>query len=211
MDNNMNTGGNNMGTVDTGTAGVLALLADTARAGRGYGGWGGEGGYGGYGMFASPGANAVRMNRNNDRIGFTYDALSQQAEEGRRIAQNQNLTNAVTDGFSRICERINNESSSIRDIVFQQELRNGDRLRDLQKEMNDNARVAAQCCCDLKLQACEDKAQIIAEIKAVETRTVERDLNRAERRLETQTILTQCGCGCQGGVRPCPPPFPPQG
>lgn len=208
----MNTGGNNMGNIGADTAGIFALLADTARAGRGWGGgWGGEGGYPGYGVFASPGANAVRLNRNNDAIRSLSDRNADQSEETRRLIQSQNTNANISDGFNRICERINTEATANRDLIFQQELRNGDRLRDLQKEMNDNARIAAQCCCDLKLQACEDKAQIIAEVKAVETRAVERDLNRAERRLETQTILTQCGCGCQGGVRPCPPPFPPQG
>lgn len=208
MDNNVNMGGSNMGSVDTGTAGVLALLADTARAGRGWGGWGGEGGAG-YGMFASPGANAVRINRNNDRLGFTYDALSQQAEESRRIAQNQNLTDTVNGGFQRICERLNTDATATRDLIFQQELRNGDRLRDLQSEMNENARVAAQCCCDLKLQQCEDKSELLARMEAISKEGILRDLNRAERELQTQTILSSCGCGCGGGVRPCPPPFPP--
>jgi len=201
--NNMNGGDDMSGNIGTGDAGVLALLADTARAGRGYG-WGGEG-YGGGAPFASLGSNAVRINRNADFSRLGLDRISDQNEENRRILQEQNIAQANQNGFNRVCDNFEDLGSRIDDKFFQSELRQTDRLASLQREMNENARIAAQCCCDLKLQACEDKAELKAEILAVETRGVQRDLDRAERELQTQKILTTCGCGCGGGVRPCPP------
>lgn len=195
--NNGNGGGLNFGD-----AGVLALLADTNRAGRGGYGWGGEGGYGGgYGNIA----NAVRLDRNAQEagkdedctrtlFGQAFDSIQGAFENGTR--QNQ---------FNRLCDRIGDVDLRNTDNQFRAELRTNDRLLALQAEMNNNARVAAQCCCDLKLQACNDKSELMAEIKAVESRGVLRDLDRAERQLQTQTIISTCGCGCGGGVRPCPP------
>jgi hypothetical protein len=124
-------------------AATLALLADTNRAGRGGGVWGGGFGEGlgyGYGAFAGPTANAVRINRNADlnreQVRNTQFLLDQ-AEESRQ--------------FSNICQRMGD-----------QEVRQSDRLRDLEREINQNARVAADCCCDiqkeiLKTQALNDK------------------------------------------------------
>lgn len=196
MDTNANTG------FSASDAVLWGAMNNMGRGGYGGGGaWGSGYGYGGFAPFAGPASNAVRINRNaevnREQNRCTQFALDQ-AEESRR--------------FSDLTRQISNS-----------ELRNGDRLRDLERELNANARTAADCCCEtqkeilrlegnnnarfaaLEKQACEDKAQILAAIQATETRALERDLNRAERREQTQTILSTCGCGCGGGVRPCPP------
>lgn len=195
------------GSINTGSAGTLALLADTARAGRGY--WGGEGSYGGYGPYASPSANAVRANRNFDQQKFVYDALSQQAEETRRILQSQNASGQVADGFNRLCDRLNQVDGRSNDQFFQSELRQTDRLAAMTAQMNDFRAEAAKCCCDTNLRIAEVEARLASRMEQLDKENVLRELNRAERKLETQTILSSCGCGCGGGVRPCPPPFPP--
>lgn len=209
-----NTMTNSGGNLDPYTAGTLALLTDTARAGRGgfgYGGYGEGGGYYG-GPFATPSANAVRINRNAEFTKLGLDRVSDQNEENRRLLQEQNTSNQMTNGFMRIGDRL-----------VDQEFRNGDRLRDLEREINQNARTAADCCCEtqkeiLRLDAsnnlkfaelgkdiCNVEARLTSEIKAIESRTIQRDLDRAERRINQLEIYRECGCGCAGGVNPCPP------
>lgn len=172
--------------MDNGNFGTQDILT-----GRGLG-LGGFGGYNYGGQFASPSSNAVRINRNaavaeaNDRctketLGAGLDRISAQNQEGR----------------------LNAAFESIRTGQFNAELRNGDRLRDIEREITQNARVAADCCCDLKLQGCEDKAQILAAISASEGRNIERSLNAAN--AELTALKTQVACGCVTGCStPCP-------
>jgi len=171
---------------------VGSLLAGNAGGyGGGYGAWGGGGA--GFAPFASPGSNAVRINRNNEVtvgqaectrevLGRDIDRISDQAEEGRRSAQFTSILKAIADS----------------------EFRSLDRQRDIEREINANARAAAECCCDLKLQACQDKSEILTAIAdskatalAVESRAVERALNNAN--AELTALKTQIACGC------CPP------
>jgi hypothetical protein len=174
----------------------------------------GLGGFGGYnygGQFADMSSNAVRLNRNEgvtrdaakctqDTLTATLSRISDQAEEGRRSAQNTAVLTAITNSEFRTSDRL----TAIVDGQFQAELRQGDRLRDIEREMAANARVAADCCCALKLQSCEDKAQILAAIAAsnatvlaAESRGIERNLNNAN--AELTALRTQIACGC------CPP------
>lgn len=139
-------------------------------------------GYGyGYGSssFANPAANAVRIESGARENAAAFENL---------LDQNQF---AITNrSISESCNRL-------MDAQVNGEFRMGDRLRDIEREMNANAREAAKCCCDIKLQAANDKAEILAEIKATESRTVTRDLDRAER--ELTALKTQIACGCCGG------------
>ena len=125
---------NGSGMVDTNSL----LLARGVGGGYGMGGFGGSYG-GGMGSFASPSANAVRINKTDQNVenqadctrmamGLGMDRISDQAEEGRRSAQ----------------------FTSLKDSQFQAELRNSDRLRDIEREINTNARAADKCCCDVQ-------------------------------------------------------------
>jgi len=179
--------------MDNGFSASDAVL--TSAMSGGFGGYGGGGGWGnrGYGSpFADMGSNAVRVNRNlavgeaNDRctkevLGAGMDRISDQAEETRRSAQFESLREGQTN----------------------MEIRTSDRLRDIEREMNANARKADECCCDLKLQSCQDKADILAAIAdskatalAVESRAVERSLNAANAELTALKTQIACGCNC---------------
>lgn len=169
---------------------VGSLLAGNRGGGYGGGAWGG--GY--YGRpFADDGTNAVRINRNGQFI-------ENQADYTR---------DSINSGIDRVANAFENaerarQFSDIRDGQFRLELRTNDRLLALQAEMNANARTAADCCCEVKLNQCKDTAALMAEIKAVESRSTLRDLDRAER--ELTALKTQVACGCvQGCSTPCPP------
>lgn len=161
--------------------------------GVGYGGYGGVwgGGYGGYGPFASPSANAIRLDRN-------AQATEDQADCTRAVLGlgldniNSNFENATRQ----------REFSDLREGQFRAELRTNDRLRDLEREINANARVAADCCCDLKVQAANDKAEILSKMEALSKEGIARDLDRAER--QVIALQTQIACGCTTGCsKPC--------
>ena len=153
-------------------------------------------GYGqgaGYGQFASPSANAIRVNRNEgvirDTSKCTQDTLS------------ANLDRISAQNFEG---RFNSAITSLRDSQFQGELRTSDKLCAITAQINADARAAAECCCAVKLQACEDKSQILAAIAAsnatalaVESRNVERSLNASNAELTALKVQVACGC--------CPP------
>lgn len=156
--------------------------------GAGYGFGGGQGMYPGNSMLAA-GAHAdgtalkTAVDCNASSSAAALDRISAQNEETRRI----------------------NSFDSIRDGMFQSELRNGDRLRDVERLMVDGQKEAAKCCCDLSkevaetksallLQSCEDKSEILAAIAGSESRAVERSLNAAN--AELTALKTQIACGC---------------
>ena len=186
------------GNINAATTGTYALMMDTLRAGRG--GYGGEGAYGG--QFAGPSANAVRINRNMDITRLGIDRISDQNEENRRGQSEARVMDNITDGHNRICESVHTAEVANRDMIFQQELRNSDRLAALQAEMNANARQADKCCCDIQLNQCKDTAAIMARMEALSKESVSRDLDRAER--ELIALKTQVACGCTTGCStPC--------
>lgn len=180
--------------IGTDTAATLALLADTRRSGNmGYGG-GEGGGYGG--PFSSMTSNAVRINRNNElnrsynrcteeKIGANLDRISAQNLEGR----------------------INALGTSIKDGQFQAELRSCEKLSAIEREMTANARAAAACCCDTKvqiadtkasllLQSCNDKGEILAAIASSDSRAIERDRNDLSNELTALKTQVACNCHC---------------
>lgn len=177
-----NMGENNMAdTIDTGSL----LLA------RGFGGYGAFGGYGGHGNFAGPSANAVRINRNADLFKLGLDRVAEENEETRRVLGEARVMDNITGGHARITDRI-----------IDAEFRTSDRMRDIEREISTNARTAAECCCDLKLQAANDKSEILSRMEALSKENVSRDLDRAER--EIIALRTQIACGCVSGCStPC--------
>ena len=195
--------------MDTGFSTSDAILTQAMSNGNrgGNSNWG-NGGCGA--PFADPASNAVRINRNadvaeaNDRctkevLSAGMNRIADQAEEGRRQAQNTVLVDTLVNSEFRTSDRI----AGLKDGQFAGELRTGDRLRDLEREASANAKIAADCCCDLKLQSCEDKAQILAAIAAqtavtlaVESRGIERNLNAVNAELTSLKTQIACGCNC---------------
>lgn len=180
--------------------------------------------------YADPASNAVRVNRNE---GVTRDAhkctqdtltahlarISDQAEEGRRSAQFTALVDASTNCEFRNLDRLRD----IRDGQFQGELRTNDRLRDLERIMIDGHRDSDKFCCDLKIeilrseasaslkfaeaskQAAIDHGATTSRLTAIETKIdANKEISELRAQLQTQQIFATCGCGCGGGVRPCP-------
>lgn len=178
------------------SAAEIATGALLTGGNRGYGGGGAWGG-GSYGApFADFGTNAVRTNRNEGvirdsarctdaQMGATLDRISAQNFEGRN----------------------NNQFTSMRDAMTNSEFRNGDRLRDMTALITQNAKDAAICCCDAKVKACENTAQIMAAVAESKSQTlaaiatqgneiVTRELNAANARVTQLEIMAQCGCNC---------------
>jgi hypothetical protein len=165
------------------------------------GGVGGRGGaWGGYhegcNTFANPAANAVRIDRNADVSNLSFGAARDFQESNFRGISSAFDTATRAGEFARVCEKIGEVDNRGADQRFQAELRTNDRLLALQAEINENARVAAQCCCDIKLQACEDKAQVLAAIAGNESRAIERALNNSQAELISLRTQVACGCHC---------------
>jgi hypothetical protein len=160
------------------------------------GGFGGRGGAwgGNYGSpFADFGSNAVRLNRNAQMTENQADCTREVLGLGL-----SNITNAFENADRSA------QFTNVKDGQFQSELRTNDRILALQAEVNANARVAADCCCDLKVQAANDKAELLSTMQALSKEGITRDLDRAERENIYLRTVSTCGCGCGGGTTPCP-------
>lgn len=157
------------------------------------GAWGG-GVYDTGNAFANPSSNAVRIDRNADVSSSETIGTRTIIDNGITAMRDQFDTATRSGEFARVCEKIGEMDNRASDQRFQSELRTNDRLLALQAEMNQNARAAADCCCNLKLQMCEDKSQVLAAIAAVEGRGIERALNAANAKitqLETINALSK--------------------
>ncbi|MEE9573501.1 MAG: hypothetical protein V3W20_10665 [Candidatus Neomarinimicrobiota bacterium] len=161
------------GGLNANTAATLALLADTSRAGRGgmYGGGYGEGGgYSGYGQYA-----------NHSSIQHGLANVSQNVED-----QNDCTRLVLGAGMQGISGAFENAERSrqfneLKDGQFRLELRNSDKVDALAAVVNQNAKDAAACCCELKLENCKNTSKLEADILAVESRTIARELDTANR------------------------------
>lgn len=173
------------------------VTADSLLWARGanIGGYGYGNGYGYGGDFANASANAIRLDRNAQQVenqaDCTREVLSKSMDNNARAFDM--ATNS--DAFTRVCDKITNS-----------EFRTADRLRDIEREMNANARTAADCCCDLKVQAANDKAEILCAVAkaesatlAAEARGVERTLNSTQAELISLKTQVACGCSCGHG------------
>lgn len=130
-ENKVNEKGENVMAEDFGTQDII-----TGR-GLGIGGFG----YGqGYGPFASPGMNAVRLDRNSQMT-------ENQADCTREVLSTDIA--GVRQSFENLTR--DNQFSAITKSVNDSEFRNIDRFSNIERELNANARAAAECCCDTKL------------------------------------------------------------
>jgi len=148
--------------------------------------------------YANPSANAVRIDRNADVSNLSFVAQRDLSESNFRGLYASFDTATRAGEAARIEKAISDLDQRNADQRFQTELRTNDRLLALQAEMNENAREAAKCCCDLKFQIAENKAEMTATILGVESRNIERALNAAN--AELTALKTQLACGCH-----CPP------
>ena len=134
-------------------------IADAVIANRGlnfatpYGGGYGGGGYGR--EFANDGSNAVRIEAGGRAVAAGVENL---LDQNQFSATNDN----IVEGHNRITDNINLTSTRNSDMITSAEFRTGDRLRDLEREMNANARTAAECCCEAKVLAVQNQAALLA-------------------------------------------------
>lgn len=171
------------------------------------------------------------------QIGAAVDRISDQTEEARRYAQNTSIIDRMVNGEFRLGDkieenrresqtselRIADKFTAERDQLVNFEMRQIDRLRDIDREMAANARVAANCCCetqkdilrldasnsmkfaDASKQAAVDHGATTARLAAIEAKIdANKEISELRAQLQTQSIFATCGCGCGGGVRPCP-------
>jgi hypothetical protein len=125
-----------------GYTGGSNISTDSLLLARGVGGVGF--GYGGYpgavtGDFANASANAIRLDRNDQMV--QSESLCTREVMGKAMDSNGRAFDSATNAasFTRMCDRITDG-----------EFRTSDRQRDIEREMNANAREAAKCCCDVK-------------------------------------------------------------
>lgn len=186
---------------------VGSLLANRGGYGNYGGAWGGGTGM----MYAGNSVLAADAHANGTATKTAIDCHAAQFNAGLDRVSDQNEETRRLNSFD-----------SIRDNQFQSELRNSDRLRDLERILIEGQREAAKCCCDtqkeiaeskaaLLLQSCEDKNQILAAISdqkstalAIESRNIERNLNAAN--AELTALKTQIACNCNCPPHPCPHP-----
>lgn len=143
--------------METGSVSANELATLSLIGGRGIGVGAGSG-YGYGGTFADASSNAVRINaseRSNDKgQDFISQQISDQADRNRDLA-------ALASSHQNF-NRIDDKASTIA-------LASATAHQEIIREMNANAREAAKCCCEAKLQAAENQAKTdaaLAEIKA---------------------------------------------
>jgi hypothetical protein len=168
--------------------------------GWGLGGWGG----GGQGVFASPGANAVRLNRNAE-ITKSENSCNRHLF-GQALDQIQNsFENQTRAGeFQQVCNKLAEVGSSITDNQFRAELRSADKATFI--GIDQKLDKLADCCCEQKVEAAKAETRSVerfcelkagqAEIKA--TLAANKEIAELRQQLTVEQTLNRQYC--------CPPP-----
>jgi len=179
--------------VNNNDAATLALLA----GGVGYGGYGRGGHGGGYGsLYTGNSVLAAQAHADGtatkEAIDGNADLIRAQAnafENAERSRQVSDLTMQSANNELRITDRINNiELNALRSQA------------DTLVAINNNAKDAAACCCDAKLEAqknaCDTQKLVVEEnaktrelIQANALKEAERELDRADRRSNSSDTI----------------------
>lgn len=154
----------------------VATLSLLGRGGLGYGGYGG--GYGGMpygndvlaaGAHADGTAVAAKLEANADKTDAQTD-MFEQAERSRQFKD-------VSDQVVNVAKDLSDEH-----VVTQQAITtNGAATL---AAIADAAKESAKCCCEAQLLATKNASDLKAEILASESRSITRELDRCERKLE---------------------------
>jgi len=186
---------------------TLSLLQSRGFGG-GQGGYGygvGSGGYGGSMLGAGNSVLAAEAHAN----GTASDAKLQNLTDANRLAfdsnQEQIRESRTLDQFSRLSDnqfraeiRGSDQHASILKGMTDVEFRSLDRQRDIEALLVQNAKDAAACCCDAKLEACKSTAEVKALV--IQENSATRELIRgdalAAANAELTALKTQIACGC---------------
>jgi len=168
----------------------LASLVDTVRAGRGsfMGGGGGEGVSCGYGAYSGPTAIRADVLANRD-IGNTG------IENLQREFASITSRDQVGAGFDRVCETVANADQRNTDGQYRAEQRSADLADRVRIETKLDAVIAQGHAAEVSNG--KQHSEIMAEVKAVESRSVAHDRDKAERKVERLELQNACGCGCR--------------
>lgn len=194
--------GYNNDSIDTSS--LLLARGIGSGYGGGFGNFGGGYGAGGGVLTAEALANGTATKEaidcNSTRFSDGLNSLSNGFENAARTSQITSVNKNISDQELRNSDRITGLSKDISDAEF----RSLDRQRDIERMLTDNAKDAAKCCCDAKLQAmeigCDTQKLVSAEANAtrqlileVEARGVRDNLASANAKiiqLETINALT---------------------
>ena len=138
------------GSVNSSELATLSLL-NGGRGGIGVGG----GGYG-YGQFADDTSNAVRINSGEKLATQGHAFIAQKINDS--ADRQRDITGLLNDSvqFGRVNDRITDAEKA-----------NAVAHNELIREMNANARIAAECCCEAKVLALTNHAATQAQLATV--------------------------------------------
>lgn len=100
--------------------------------------------------------------------------------------------------------RFNQAITSLRDGQFQLEIRTNDQARATDRTLNDMRLEQCRCCEESKLLNCQTESRLAQRMEAIETGRVRDENAKLQARVNQLEIFRECGCGCGGGVTPCP-------
>lgn len=152
----------NGGYVGPGDIATLSLLGRGFSYGHGYGYGGSHGHVRDSVLAADAHADGSAVAAKVDAVGEKTDAQTNMFDAAERSRQFEATAALLAEG------RLAAQAS----------------MNALNQRVSDVAADAAKCCCDAQLQAERNAASLRAEILAVESRTITRELERCERRLE---------------------------
>lgn len=186
---------NNYGGGFTTSDAVLTAAMSGGLGGNRYGGgqWGG----GGYG-FMQPGnsclaaeahangtATKEAINGVSDTVRLGFDSNQEQIRESRTIDQFTRLG----DNQFRTEIRSSDQHAALTKSLSDAEFRSIDRQRDIERLVLEGQKEAAKCCCEAKLQACKDHAELKALTIAENSAT--RELIRGDALVAANARITQ--------------------
>lgn len=134
-------------------------IADAVIANRGlnFAGGYGYGGYGGHGReFANDGSNAVRIRAGERASMASHASLSKQIDDAADRARDQSASRERHASDVSIRDKIDDQTK-----FFTAE------INILLREQAENARRAAECCCEAKVIALENQAKTDARLAEV--------------------------------------------
>lgn len=154
-------------------------------------------GYSGYGYvgrdsYATPSANAVRIESVAQNVEDQADCTRTLFGQAFNSIQGQFENQTRAEQNARLCDRIAEADTRNTDGQFRAELRSAD--RDNFARIQARLDQLAECCCDQKVANAELKAGQ-SEIKT----KIDHNKEVAELNAELTALKTQIACGCCGG------------
>lgn len=167
---------------------------------------GGVGGYGingrGYGHeFANDGSNAVRINSNEKLSSQGHDFLSQQISDNADRNRDTLQTLQTNTQFDRVSDKLSDQTDFFNNAIARVADATAVGQAEIIREMNANARAAAECCCEAKLLAVQNQCKTDAGLatilanQACDTRVADAVANATQNAKLDSILAGQSGRG----------------